>query len=103
SLMITDCDDGQLENTIKRRVKNKYTNITIEHIESKMDEIEEKVFAKGFQPDIIMTSVNDYYLDMDLLLDLNPLIESNDFDLDRIEPSILEYLAEMSHDGELTG
>ena len=102
-LMMTHWDDGQFENRIKSHVEDKYPHITIEHIESKMDEIEEKVFAKGFQPDIIMTSVNDYYLDMDLLLDLNPLIESNDFDLDRIEPSILEYLEEMSHDGELNG
>src|SRR5699024_12294781 len=42
-------------------------------------------------------------LDMNLLLDLNPLIEFNDFELDRLEPSILEYLEEMSHDGELNG
>src|SRR5690625_8001127 len=48
-LMMTHWDDGQFENRIKSHVEDKYPHITIEHIESKMDEIEEKVFAKGFR------------------------------------------------------
>src|SRR5690625_3606827 len=100
-LMMTHWDDGQFENRIKSHVEDKYPHITIEHIESKMDEIEEKVFAKGFQPDIIMTSVNDYYLDMDLLLDLNSIFESNVFDLYLIEISHLDTIKIMYIDSEL--
>src|SRR5690625_3617830 len=102
-LMMTHWEDGQFENRLKSHVEDKYPHITLEHVRSTMDEIEENVFAKNLEPDIIMTSVTDYYLEMDLLLDLHPLIDKNNFDLDRLDSSILKYLEDMSNDGELNG
>ncbi len=102
-LMMTHWDDGQFAHHFKNHLEEKYPHITLEHVRATKDEIEEEVFAKNLQPDIIMTSVDDYYLDMDLLLDLNPLIELFNFDLERLDPSIVNYLEEMSNDGELNG
>ena len=102
-LMMTHWDDGQFETRIKEHVEAAYPHITLEHVRSKADEIEENVFAKGLKPDIIMTSVTHEYLDIELLLDLNPLIEKFDYDLDRLDPAILNYLKAMSNEGELNG
>src|SRR5690625_6376514 len=77
--------------------------MNLEHVQSRHYELEENVFSKNLKPDLMMTSVSDYLLEIDLLLDLNPLIEEHNFDLDRIDPSILDYLEEMSNDGELNG
>ncbi|HLQ97179.1 MAG TPA: ABC transporter substrate-binding protein [Candidatus Dormibacteraeota bacterium] len=102
-LMVTHWDDGQFEANFKSHLEDKYPHITLEHVQSRHDELEENVFAKNLKPDLMMTSVSDYLLEIDLLLDLNPLIEEHNFDLDRIDPSILDYLEEMSNDGELNG
>lgn len=102
-LMMTHWNDEQFENNFKSHLEKVYPHITLEHVQSRHDEIEENVFAKGLYPDIIMTTVNDYYLEMDLLLDLTQLIETFNFDLDRIDPAILGYLQNVSNDGELNG
>ena len=102
-LMMTHWNDGQFEHHFKNHLEEKYPHITLEHVRATKDDIEEEVFAKDLKPDIIMTSVDNYYLDIDLLLDLNPLIDSFNFDLDRLDPSIVNYLEEMSNEGELNG
>lgn len=102
-LMMTHWQDGQFEERLKVHVEKAYPHITLEHVRSTMDEIEENVFAKGLKPDIIMTSVTHEYLEMDLLADHNPLIDAFNFDLGRLDPAILGYLQEMSNEGELNG
>src|SRR5690625_7699374 len=51
----------------------------------------------------MMAGPNDYLLEIDLLLDLNPLIEQFNFDVNRLEPGVMKYLGEMSNEGELNG
>src|SRR5699024_6580833 len=102
-LMMTHWNDGQFEHHFKNHLEEKYPHITLEHVRATKDDIEEEVFAKDLKPDIIMTSVDNYYLHIDLLLALNPLIDSFNFDLDRLDPSIVNYLEEMSNEGELNG
>jgi len=102
-LMVTHWGDEQFEFTFKEHLEEKYPHITLEHVQSGSGELEENVFAKDLKPDIMMTSVSDYLLDIDLLLDLNPLIEQFNFDINRLEPGIMGYLEEMSNDGELNG
>jgi len=102
-LLMTHWSDEQFERDFKGHVEEAFDHITLEHVSASVDDIEEEIFAKEIYPDIIMTSVSDYLLDMDLLLDLNPLIEEFDFDLDRLEPSVVEYLKDQSNDGELNG
>lgn len=102
-LMMTHWGDEQFETYFKEPVEAKFDHITLEHVQSRWDEIEENVFAKQLYPDLIMTSVSAEYLEMDLLLDLTPYIEETNFDLDRLEPSILNYLKDQSNEGELNG
>ncbi|KRG12741.1 ABC transporter substrate-binding protein [Lederbergia galactosidilytica] len=102
-LMMTHWNDEQFATYFKEPVEAKFDHITLEHVQSRWDEIEENVFAKKLYPDLIMTSVSAEYLEMDLLLDLTPYIEETNFDLDRLEPSILNYLKEQSNEGELNG
>ena len=102
-LMVTHWDDGQFEHNFKNHVEEKYPHITLEHIRSRQDELEENVFAKNLKPDIMMAGPNDYLLEIDLLLDLNPLIEQFNFDVNRLEPGVMKYLGEMSNEGELNG
>src|SRR5699024_11629237 len=85
-LMVTHWWDEQFKFTFKEHLEEKYPHITLEHVQSGSDELEENVFAKDSKPDIMMTSVSDYLLDIDLLLDLNPLIEQFNFDINRPEP-----------------
>ncbi|MCJ7839414.1 ABC transporter substrate-binding protein [Lederbergia sp. NSJ-179] len=102
-LMMTHWGDEQFVKYFKEPVEEKFDHITLEHVQSRWDEIEENVFAKQLSPDLIMTSVSAEYLEMDLLLDLTPYIEEFNFELDRLEPSILDYLKEQSNEGELNG
>lgn len=101
--MVTHWDDAQFEHNFKSHVEEKFPHITLEHIHSRYDELEENVFAKNLRPDILMNSVSDYLIEIDLLLDLYPLIEKFGFDLDRLEPGIMGYLKDMSNVGELNG
>lgn len=102
-LMVTHWGDGQFEENFKQHVEEALPHITLEHVQSRQDELEENVFAKNLKPDIMMASVTDYLIEIDLLLDLYPLIEKFGFDLGRLEPGIMDYLKNMSHEGELNG
>ncbi|MBO0995337.1 ABC transporter substrate-binding protein [Bacillus sp. SD088] len=102
-LMMTHWNDEQFATYFKEPIEAKFDHITMEHVQSRWDEIEENVFAKQLYPDLIMTSVSAEYLEMELLLDLTPYIEETGFDLERLEPSILDYLKEQSNEGELNG
>jgi len=102
-LMVTHWDDNQFEHNFKNHLEDAYPHITLEHVQSRYDELEENVFAKNLEPDIMMTVPSEYLLEIDLLMDLNPLIEKNNFDLNRLEPGIMSYLEAMSNDGELNG
>ena len=102
-LMMTHWGDEQFEQNFKQHIEKEFPHITLEHVSSNWRDIEENVFAKNLEPDIIMTSVTKHYLDMDLLADHTPLIEKHNFDLDSLDQSILTYLTDMSNEGELNG
>lgn len=101
-LMMTHWEDEVFKRNFKEPIEAQYENITLEHVQARSSEIEE-LFAKKVFPDIIMTSELEFYNEMEFLMDLNPLIEQSGFDLNTLEPNILEYLKSISKEGEVNG
>src|SRR5690625_7856189 len=65
-LLMTHWSDEQFERDFKEHVEEAFDHITLDPVSASVDDIEEEIFAKEIYPDIIMTSVSDYLLDMDL-------------------------------------
>jgi multiple sugar transport system substrate-binding protein len=84
--------------------KKKYPNIDLKLMTNKDGKIDQLV-ASGQIPDIVVASVLNLNvpLKLGLLTDLNPLVKKNKFDLQRIEPAILNYVKEYSKKDELYG
>src|SRR5699024_9668647 len=87
-LMATHWDDEQFENHFKSHVEDKFPHITLEHVQSHWRDLEENVFAKNIEPDLMMTTLNEHLIEIDFALDLNPLIDLFNFDVNRLEPGI---------------
>jgi ABC-type glycerol-3-phosphate transport system substrate-binding protein len=84
-------------------VDKKLENINLEYIPygNSVESLEE-LFAEKQSPDII---IGDYqpirHLDIDYPLD--DLIEENNFDLDRIDPSLLSFMRSLDKEGNIVG
>src|SRR5690625_7555193 len=61
-LMVTHGSDEQFEHNFKSHLEDKYPHMTLEHIQSRHDELEENGSAKNLEPDLMMTSASNYLL-----------------------------------------
>lgn len=88
---------------IKEPIEEKFPHITLEFAEMALDEVEEEI-AKSNIPDILYLSGGDeveVLEDFELVYDLDPLVEENDFDLSRLSQAHLEMVRGWG-DGKLT-
>jgi multiple sugar transport system substrate-binding protein len=86
-------------------VKEKYPYISLKIATSANGNTIENAIAAGTIPDIIVGSVLQLgrLQVLGLMSDLNPLIRKHQFDLNRIEPEILNYVKQYSDKGEILG
>ncbi|MDF2651836.1 MAG: transporter substrate-binding protein [Paenibacillus sp.] len=88
--MYTDIPEQLFEETINQQVKKKYPFITLQQVYNK-GQISELVLS-GNVPDLIHTPIGTRafpYTDQNLFEDLMPLIKKHQFDVNRIDDTIL--------------
>jgi multiple sugar transport system substrate-binding protein len=85
-------------------LQKKYPNITLEVSTFKEMTLEDRVTA-GDIPDLIITSALNLQdmINLGLMYDQNELIKQHHFDLQRIEPSIMDMIKAYSDKGEIFG
>lgn len=88
---------------IKEDIENEFPFITVEHIRAAPDEWEDKI-AQGVYPDLIWYEGPRRFLEaseLELPMDLDPLIEKHNYDLSRFQPEIIETLRSFTDNSEL--
>lgn len=87
-----DWDDASFEREWKIPVETKFPYITLEKIPAAEIDIEEQI-AQGNIPDIIQARNHEhvsFLAQFDLTMDMTELIEKHGFDLNRLQPTMLE-------------
>jgi multiple sugar transport system substrate-binding protein len=88
-------------------VKQKYPNISLQLMTAggKDGQTIEQVLASGTTPDILVGSILelDRYKKLQTMVDLNPLIKKQQFDLKRVEPALMDTVKVYGDKGEIYG
>ncbi|MCC2686786.1 MAG: extracellular solute-binding protein family 1 [Paenibacillaceae bacterium] len=98
-------DEGNFQNEIGQFIKEKFPNVTVEHIHRAKGQDYPDLLASGKNPDIILESsmnVQPFIIDNGFQTDLAPLMKKHNFDVTRIDPSLIDQLKN-SGDGKLYG
>jgi multiple sugar transport system substrate-binding protein len=96
--------DDYINTIFVQPLKEKYPNITLEISSAKEMLLEDRV-TTGDVPDLIITSALNLQdlINLGLMYDQNELIKQHHFDLQRIDPSIMDMIKAYSDKGEIFG
>jgi multiple sugar transport system substrate-binding protein len=96
--------DDYINTIFVQPLKKKYPNITLELSTAKEMLLEDRV-TTGDVPDLIITSALNLQdlIDLGLMYDQNQLIKQHHFDLQRIDPSIMDMIKAYGDKGEIFG
>lgn len=95
-------NDEEVKTLITEPVKKKYPYIDIEFVHADKENTPESLVASGNVPDLVYT--NDAgilkFKDLNAVQDLSELIKANRYDLDRIEPNVIESIKGLDEKGQ---
>jgi multiple sugar transport system substrate-binding protein len=97
--------DKDFQEIFVKPVQAKYPNISLKHIVNGKGQGIQDLITGGEVPDIIISSVLNMntYGDLGLFYDQNSYIKQNKFDLNRIQPTVMDSVKPYSEKGEIFG
>jgi multiple sugar transport system substrate-binding protein len=99
----SDADDASFERDWKIPIESKFPHITLEKIHAAEIHIEEQV-AQGNIPDIVQARNHEHVSFLEqrgLTMDMRDLIKQHGFDLNRLDPSMLQRAKNFGTDGSI--
>lgn len=94
--------DTEFQRYFAEPVKRKHPNITLELVRNVPGQTPEELLTTGAFPDIIFSGNIVQFNRLGATLDLNPLVKKYGTDLEKFDPSVLEFAKERSKQGELS-
>ncbi|MDB5085373.1 MAG: transporter substrate-binding protein [Bacilli bacterium] len=98
-------NDDNFQAEIGNFIKQKFPNITIEHIHKQTGTQYADLITQGKVPDIVLeasANTNSAIIQNGLNYDVSPLIQKYHFDLNRIDPALIDQIKK-SGDGKIYG
>lgn len=103
--IVPSVTEEEFERTMNKPILSKYPHYKVKYMLSGEESLD-NLMIMGNDPDIIMTSIGGLYAQMvprELEYDLSDLIDKYNYDLDRIEPALIESVQNAAPNKEIYG